>query len=527
MNYLNDIIKIMEPVSEFAIADDICKVKKDKTVLEFTIEANNIVPLHKNLLSNHFVRIARIRGFGKITESNVFDIFTFLDGCDIHSFCTVCGCNVQSFKTISCCNSENCTKQFMRLVTANTIIQSYLTDKITFNFLMITAYSCLKHPQRNDIFKPFPICFSSFEDLDSKLTYGHKTFKDLLKVIGESKTDYELCDAIGQYDYSFLKYIIGTNTMNLKSDLLFTEDKNIFNQKNLDNIFDHDDVISFKVEHDPLTEKKFKTVNPQYLFHGSTISNFYSILKNGLKVYSGTKMQLHGAAHGIGIYLSDTMNYSHNYGIDKYCASGLNVYGVFQVLQDKSVYKKTHQIYVVANDTEVILRYLIVIKAGGKGSKKLTDMDNYFLVQREREIKSATDGYNILRAKRIAYDMSKIEKISEQYGFNCNGNEGNSVLSLTKGGTKICIQYHEDYPSSPPFIWIVETNKKIENDDILKKGAVLNSKLSYKTWSSSTEIHKIIKELLKSVTDVQGEFKKYIEEDAFAECIEVSKMISN
>ena len=49
------------------------------------------------------------------------------------------------------------------------------------------------------------------------------------------------------------------------------------------------------------------------LFHGSALQNWYSILKNGLKDYSGTKNQLHGAAYGNGVYLSSSNSMSHLY----------------------------------------------------------------------------------------------------------------------------------------------------------------------------------------------------------------------
>jgi hypothetical protein len=41
-------------------------------------------------------------------------------------------------------------------------------------------------------------------------------------------------------------------------------------------------------------------------FHGSSIENWHSILRNGIKNMSGTAGQLNGAAYGNGVYISPT-----------------------------------------------------------------------------------------------------------------------------------------------------------------------------------------------------------------------------
>ena len=48
-----------------------------------------------------------------------------------------------------------------------------------------------------------------------------------------------------------------------------------------------------------------KTAEPIILFHGTSLDRLYSILRNGLRVQSGTSLQRHGAASGPGVYLAD------------------------------------------------------------------------------------------------------------------------------------------------------------------------------------------------------------------------------
>ena len=78
---------------------------------------------------------------------------------------------------------------------------------------------------------------------------------------------------------------------------------------------------------DPLMTQTGKT-----LFHGSALQNWYSIFYNGL--YDGTKsgLLINGAAHGVGIYLSDTIGLSLGYSANRTIDPNAPVIvGVFQV----------------------------------------------------------------------------------------------------------------------------------------------------------------------------------------------------
>jgi len=60
--------------------------------------------------------------------------------------------------------------------------------------------------------------------------------------------------------------------------------------------------------HDPSKENVFQTRKRQkgskFLFHGSALENWYSILRNGLRNLSNSHMMTAGAAYGQGIYAS-------------------------------------------------------------------------------------------------------------------------------------------------------------------------------------------------------------------------------
>ncbi|KAM9807717.1 protein mono-ADP-ribosyltransferase PARP6-like [Neosynchiropus ocellatus] len=67
----------------------------------------------------------------------------------------------------------------------------------------------------------------------------------------------------------------------------------------------------------PPKEARFQAARKLYgstfAFHGSHIENWHSILRNGLVNASYTKLQLHGAAYGKGIYLSPISSVSFGY----------------------------------------------------------------------------------------------------------------------------------------------------------------------------------------------------------------------
>ncbi|XP_031688868.1 protein mono-ADP-ribosyltransferase PARP6-like isoform X2 [Oncorhynchus kisutch] len=67
----------------------------------------------------------------------------------------------------------------------------------------------------------------------------------------------------------------------------------------------------------PAKEARFRVARKLYgstfAFHGSHIENWHSILRNGLVNASCTKLQLHGAAYGKGIYLSPVSSVSYGY----------------------------------------------------------------------------------------------------------------------------------------------------------------------------------------------------------------------
>ena len=81
---------------------------------------------------------------------------------------------------------------------------------------------------------------------------------------------------------------------------------------------------------DPERQARFDALarehGSKFVWHGSRKENWHAILRNGLRNASGTKLQLNGAAHGQGIYLSSSAQMSAGYSqMGMYGAGGPQV----------------------------------------------------------------------------------------------------------------------------------------------------------------------------------------------------------
>lgn len=95
--------------------------------------------------------------------------------------------------------------------------------------------------------------------------------------------------------YKLLRYLACTNRVNFK--LLEGEDK----------ISEDVSIQEYQLyNHESHQEAKFQELKKKhgsvFTFHGSSIENWYSILRNGPRNLSNTKMMTAGAAYGQGVY---------------------------------------------------------------------------------------------------------------------------------------------------------------------------------------------------------------------------------
>lgn len=134
----------------------------------------------------------------------------------------------------------------------------------------------------------------------------------------------------------------------------------------MEEIFDVDQINLFLQDDQKLKKgytKMFKIVNNlhpialqyeiekddrRFYFHGTKSENVYSILCNGLVNMSNSALMSTGAVHGEGIYLGHTISVSHTYG------------NYIFVCEAKGAIHKSNGIYTLSNESNIVIRYLIV-----------------------------------------------------------------------------------------------------------------------------------------------------------------------
>ena len=132
--------------------------------------------------------------------------------------------------------------------------------------------------------------------------------------------------------------------------------------------------------HSPEILRRFNEEKAQhgsfFAFHGSAMENWYSIIRNGLRNMSNSHMMTAGAAYGAGIYAAE--NIATSFGYCGYSASNwheawqfsnLNNSFIMAIIEviNKSEYKHG-AIYVIPNDKDVIIRYLLVFQQGSSAN---------------------------------------------------------------------------------------------------------------------------------------------------------------
>ncbi len=240
--------------------------------------------------------------------------------------------------------------------------------------------------------------------------------------------DIQLFEKIGEIPYAIIKNALSSNYFSLSSN---------------DNIVKDSTVTLININYSTEKEEKFQSTQ-QYLFHGSQLHSWYPIIKNGLKVLSGTELQANGAAYGNGIYFSDNFLTSLSYSGRSTSTFGLNVVGVFQIADTIEKYKKAPGIFVIANDSILLLKYLVFTRKNDYG-KNLDILTKYFTKEIPLNSKITTVGVCIIKNKRLNQEFKLLEKASYQINI-INESKWETILN---DNTKIIIKF-ANYPIKPP-----------------------------------------------------------------------------
>lgn len=438
-------------------------------------------------------------------NKNCPDIVSFIENLvqvskNITNYCIGC-CEFIPYRSdiLTTCGDDKCKYKLEDIIVDNYVCEYINSNVYGSQFLIEMAYYATQQKPHIS-FEPFPNHFlkrnvirergdlaiitmdeKSFSDYNSQkdfvrlniaILFIKDNFKNIEKYSREINNDKMLMSRFGEDVYYCLRFVFKSCKLQLDFEREDTKVK-IFKVKNT---FETEEVFSSKVK----TEGNFC-----YLFHGSASNFWHSIIRNGLFVASGTKMQVNGAAYGPGIYTSNDYNFALGYSVK--FDSQLPIVGVYEVVGTHEKYKKTQNIFVVPNKELCILRYLI----HGNATSYSQHLNSLIHIESVVQKKENSAIMNAKGQKKLMKELSDIRKENVYNVELVYDNIGHWIVDVSNG-TKLEIIFHEHYPFKPPFIFVKSPIFTEDSKYITDKGAICYEYLTPSNWSPITSIKSII-----------------------------------
>jgi ubiquitin-conjugating enzyme E2 Q len=502
-----------------------------------------------------------INNKNKFTKlSKIVDLMDFIKEVlpIITNFCVGCykKMEFQSGSYVTCGTYE-CDYKFEELYIGNPVTEMAKNDPDLVHFLFDSAKDAITCERKFDIFEPFPTYFlkdrtvvtTKRGDLSALKMTDYNNLKDfdrLTSVINRIKInkfieaadiaydDAELIKDVGDDIYSLMRFIVLSCKVQLKPDKLLRDtNKETVQLDAQGKIIEKGALLckAYKVIHsqeknDEFLKLKGESGMSHFLFHGSRWHNWYSILRNGLKNCSKTKLMTAGAAYGDGIYLSDDANLSLGYGM----SGKKSIIGVFEIIGDKSRYKKGSAVYVCPDETQLIQRYLLIIPTSS-GSSATADLNNIFNNEIYSDNSKTKSRLLTKGIKKLVKEYKKISKLDkEKAGFRVEVDPTNSYLwkvyifgydpksmigkdmdALGIKEIEMEVRFPDNYPLSPPFIRVVTPRFKYQTGHVTSAGALCMQVLTDKFWSPACSIESLIVTIKSEILEGEGrlDYEKY------------------
>lgn len=417
-------------------------------------------------------------------------------------YCSVCGCEfkLKGMEKISHCGTEFCSVQSKHLVMDNRITDQYKKDPYLCEILIDILIQGTTHPKEEKIFKPLPKMKNVLNLTElKKILEKEKSNLDISHV-AKSSDDIELHRKIGNISYSIISNAISDNYFSLNTIEEFQPELLNRGMIRLETAFDSPNVRFIGLNYSYEVESKFS--KEYFLFHGTPIHSWYPIVKNGLKVMSGTEFMANGAAFGNGIYLSDQFSMSLGYSSRSYNFSGIknskdknrSIVGVFEIAGGIEPHKKSSSIFVVSDDKIMLLRYLIVIE-GNVNSLFCQELSDYFVKYLGSINKMSEKKSSNIKNKRFAAEMKLLNSNSKVSNIEMVNETTNWRIKLNDvNGKKIALDvYFNDYPKLPPKILLeCDTNLGIKKSICDDKSNIVIQEINPSKWEITCNLSKIV-----------------------------------
>ncbi|KAK6179519.1 hypothetical protein SNE40_011853 [Patella caerulea] len=313
------------------------------------------------------------------------------------------------------CSRELCVFSYQTLNVMSDAAADIATGAEVVDLLVTMTKAACKHNRKATIFDPYPTVVDPKKSAEFALNPKSKDYdkvEQILKVIPDMNTisrfsGAELKSSLDDRNilaYPLLQWIIGSNRSHIVKLPL---DRRILSMAT-----PHQFLL---LSSPPAKEAKFLSYKEKYgstyAFHGSSIENWHSIIREGLIVASGTNKQMNGSAYGKGIYLSPSSSVSFGYSRMGYGAydtkkntidqrknsrfltsQNITCIALCEVITSPDL-KKNNDIWVAPNSDYVCTRFFFVYEDGQVGDNQI----NTQVAKYKKEIVNAVGEGSIFR----------------------------------------------------------------------------------------------------------------------------------
>lgn len=460
-----------------------------------------ISPVNQN--SCHLMRLIWLKkmknyDFDLDVDININDLSDIIiEICDLindkpFDYCTVCGIKLElKCDLINCCSLNSCQIQSKHIVIDNRIIDLYKKDPFLCEVLINILVEGVNHPKGEKIFSPFPV-IKNITNLN-KLKQTIISQKNNLEIsnISTSQNDIELHKKIGNISYAIINNAIMDNhfSLNTIEKVIINNPMNVLKME-MNTASDHENFKIIGLNYPIETENNFK--KEYFLFHGTPLSSWFPIIKNGLKIMSNTEFMTNGSAYGNGIYLSDEFSMSLGYSTMNNNGNNKKIVGVFEIANKIDQYKKTQSIYVVSNEKVLLLRYLIVVK-NNLSSITCTELSKYFVKQLSIINNTNKQKFDNVKTKRFNIELKLLCKNTNVVNVNVINEMENWKIELDEiNGKKISLDiYFNDYPQLPPKI-LLDCDFSFKNNISNENLESIIPEINISQWNITTNLSSLV-----------------------------------